>query len=62
MTLRVEWWPRSQFPDLPPAIVLRGKGWKTVIEFGRTSWLPLFCRQVLRTRFLSVWVDEDGTQ
>jgi hypothetical protein len=56
--VKVEWWPRKGGSGIPPAIVLRGKRRKTVIEFGRTAFLPFLCRQVFKTRFLSVWIDD----
>lgn len=58
--MSIEWWPQAQLSDIPPAIVIRSKRGKTVIEFGRTRFLPFLCRQVFETRFLSVWVDVGG--
>lgn len=56
--MSVEWWPRRRGSGIPPAVVIRTRRSKIVVEFGRTVFLPFQCRQVLRTRVLSVWVDE----
>jgi len=41
----------------PAAVRIRN----VVIEMGSTQFLPLFARQVVKTRILSVWVDQTSS-
>jgi hypothetical protein len=53
-------WRRSRVINgktFPAAVRIRN----VVIELGPTQYLPLFARQIIRTRFLSIWVDQVRT-
>jgi len=56
--MRVDRWRR--IGRSPAALVLVTRRWRLIVELGRTAFLPLFGRQMFKTRVLSVWFDPLG--